>query len=127
MSSMTEKIDRLLQSIKNMGCNITETREDLNTYVATFSYPEKGWFVVYTNNLSYIYDGDWCFRMLQLTERVPFCVIENEIKTSANKTFIEVMKNHIADAGILATTFSSGFIAEQIEFYVKSSKDLNLK
>lgn len=125
MTSMTEKIDRLLQSITNMGCNITEAREDLNTYVASFSFPKKGEFVVYTNNLSYIYDGDWCFRMLQLTERVPFYVIENKLVTfQAKESFVEALKKIVVESGKLVATYSSGFSAEQLEFYVKSAKNL---
>lgn len=125
MTSMTEKIDRLLQSITNMGCNITEAREDLNTYVASFSFPEKGVFVVYTNNLSYIYDGDWCFRMLQLNEQIPFSVIESRLVTSQTKeSFVEVLKKTVTESGNLVATFSSGFSAEQLEFYVKSAKTL---
>lgn len=122
MMSMTEKIERLEQSIKNMGCNIIEAREDLNTYVVSVPIPDKGVFVIYTNNLSYIYDGDWCFRMLQLTEQIPFSVID--ATPTHEGSFVDNLKKYVTESGKLVATFSSGFNAEQFEFYAKNAKSI---
>jgi len=122
---MKKSIKVLEAIIAELGLAIDQKKESENIYVITVTYKNDENFVIYTTKKMVEHEGESCFRMYQVREKIPF----NSVNSDKIKAFIWKYESFCLEKDLPVPSFDASseeiFIQVYADMIKKSSMCMN--